>query len=74
MLQCCSIHSLCLLQCCSIEPVFVMVWEYLESVFVAVFDFSRDQSLPVEASDPLERWDSYEDFNNITQDSCTEGE
>ena len=41
-------------------------------VSVAVYDSSRDR-LPVEASDPLERWDSYEDFNNITQDLSTEG-
>ena len=44
-----------------------------EFVSVAAYDSSRDR-LPVEASDPLERWDSYEDFNNITQDFSTEGE
>ena len=38
------------------------------------YDLIRSHSQPVEAAvEPLERWDSYENFNNLVEDNSLEG-
>ena len=44
------------------------------SIFVLGYDLIRSHSQPVEAAvEPLERWDSYENFNNVVEDNNLEG-
>ena len=42
--------------------------------FMTGYDLIRSHSQPVEAAvEPLERWDSYENFNNLVEDNSLEG-